>query len=338
MKKILTAAVAMLGFSSVFAQAPVNPNATPEARELLQFIYNQSGHGLLAGQHSYPLYSDIYMERAYHQSGEVGHPAVFGQDFGYSKPGSLDGINNRQRVVDNAIKWHDKGAIITLMWHAVPPTTDANYTTWKGENGIQSKLTDAQWGELLKPGTAINLRWQAQVDVIAFFLKQLQDQNIPVIWRPYHEMNGDWFWWGYKPGHYQKLFRMLYDRLTNYHHLNNLLWVFNANEIGSSNVMDYDKFYPGKDVVDILATDVYSKNYEKGDYEALLKLADGKPVAWGECGQIPTPEIAKKQPKMVWFMTWCEFLETDNTWESRSAIYNYSITLEKLNAMRAKKN
>ena len=268
MKKILTAAVAMLGFSSVFAQAPVNPNATPEARELLQFIYNQSGHGLLAGQHSYPLYSDIYMERAYHQSGEVGHPAVFGQDFGYSKPGSLDGINNRQRVVDNAIKWHDKGAIITLMWHAVPPTTDANYTTWKGENGIQSKLTDAQWGELLKPGTEINLRWQAQVDVIAFFLKQLQDQNIPVIWRPYHEMNGDWFWWGYKPGHYQKLFRMLYDRLTNYHHLNNLLWVFNANEIGSSNVMDYDKFYPGKDVVDILATDVYSKNFEKGDYEA----------------------------------------------------------------------
>lgn len=337
MKNILTTAIAMLGLTTAMAQTPVNPNATPEARQLLQFIYEQSGHGLLAGQHSYPLYGDIYMERAYHQSGEVGHPAVFGQDFGYSKPGSLDGINFRQRVVDNAIKWHEKGAIITLMWHAVPPVTDANYTIWKGENGIQSKLTDEQWDQLLTPGTEINLRWQAQVDVVAFFLKQLQDEKIPVIWRPYHEMNGDWFWWGYKPGKYQKLFRMLYDRLTNYHHLNNLLWVFNANETGSPNVMDYDKFYPGKDVVDILATDVYSKNYEKGDYEALLKLADGKPIAWGECGQIPTPEIAKKQPRMVWFMTWGEFLETDNTWESRSAIYNYSVTLEKLNEQKSLK-
>lgn len=164
MKKILATAIAALSLTAAVAQKPVNPNATPEARELLQFLYDQSGHGLLTGQHSYPLYGDIYFERAYHQSGEVGHPVVFGQDSGYSKP-TLDGINYRQRVVDNAIKRHSEAAIITLMWHAVPPTTDANYTTWKGENGIQSKLTDAQWRDLLTPGIGLTsagrLRWMS---------------------------------------------------------------------------------------------------------------------------------------------------------------------------------
>ena len=337
MKRLFTLAMATLGLaSSLMAQQPVNPNATPEAKELLKLIYDQQGKGTLCGQHSYPLFSDIYMERANHQCGA--YPVVFGQDFGYSKPGSLDGINFRQRSIDNAIKWHAKGAIITFMWHAVPPTTDANFTTWQGQNGIQSKLTDQQWKELFTEGSEINLRWKAQVDQVAFFLKQLQDENIPVIWRPYHEMNGDWFWWGNRPSDYQKLFRMLYDRLTNFHHINNLLWVFNANETGSPNVKPYADFYPGKDVVDILATDIYSARYDKENYEALQKVANGKPIAWGECGTLPTPEIIREQPKWVWFMCWCEWLETKNDKDRRSNLYNAkeTITLEEFKAQHSK--
>src|SRR5574344_440492 len=223
MKKTIILLLQMALPMMLMAQKPVNPNATPEAQQLLSFIYAQSGHGTLSGQHSYPLFSDIYMERVNNLTGS--HPVVFGQDFGYSEANSLDGINFRQRVVDNAIKWHAKGAIITLMWHATPPTT-VEPTTWQGENGIQSKLTDQQWNELLTEGTKLNDKWKSQVDVIAYFLRQLQDANIPVIWRPYHEMNGAWFWWGYRTGDngYRKLFRMIYDRLTDFHHINNLLW------------------------------------------------------------------------------------------------------------------
>lgn len=333
MKKIFAAAIAALGLTTAVAQSPVNPSASQEAKELLNFIYAQSGNGILTGQHSYPLFSDIYMERVENLT-NGSHPAVFGQDFGYSKPNSLDGINFRQRVVDNAIKWHAKGAIITLMWHAVPPTTDANFTTWQGENGVQSKLTDKQWKELTTDGTELNNRWKAQVDVIAFFLRQLQDAKVPVIWRPYHEMNGDWFWWGARPGKdgYQKLYRMIYDRLTNYHHINNLIWVFNGNETGSSNVGDYEGFYPGDDVVDILATDIYNHNYDKRDYDALLKLANGKPIAWGEVGKLPTPEICRQQPKWCWFMCWCEFLEVQNDYQQRMDLYNAkeTVTLEEM--------
>lgn len=327
---ILLAAIAVAAMST--AQKPVNPNATKEAQELLQLIYNQRGNGTWTGQHSYPLFSDIYMERVENLT-EGHHPVVFGQDFGYSKHNSLDGVNFRQRVIDNAIKWHNKGAIITLMWHAVPPTTVENYTIWQGENAIQSKLTDAQWDELCTEGTELNNRWKSQVDVIAFFLRQLQDENIAVIWRPYHEMNGGWFWWGARPGEngYKRLYRMLYDRLTNYHKINNLLWVFNANEVNGQNVPDYDSFYPGDDVVDILATDVYNNGFAQRDYDELQKLANGKPVALGECGTLPTPEKLKEQPNWVWFMCWSEWIETANKdYNARKAVYeaDNTITLE----------
>ncbi len=145
-------------------------------------------------------------------------------------------------------------------------------------------------------------------------------------------MNGDWFWWGHRTGDkgYRALYRMLYDRLTNYHHLNNLLWVFNGNELGSQNVEEYEGYYPGHDVVDILATDIYNNNFQRRDYDELLRLADGKPIAWGECGPLPTPEIVRDQPKWVWFMCWAEYLETNNDWNRRVNIYNAdeTITLE----------
>ena len=303
------------------AQKPVNQNATQEACDLLKKIYELSGKTTLAGQHNYPLYSDILQERVHNLTDK--YPVVFGQDFGYSEPNTLDGINYRQRTIDNAIKWHKEGAIITLMWHAVPPTTRDNWTIWKGKNGIQSKLTDKQWKDLLTDGTEINDTWKSQVDVIAFYLKQLQDEKIPVIFRPYHEMNGDWFWWGYNEENYRKLYQMLWKRITEYHGINNLLWTFNANELGSPNVKKYEGFYPGDEYVDILATDFYSSGYKGNDYDLLLKLGNGKPIAIGECGKLPTPELLKKQPKWSWFMCWSEFLETaNNDWSERHKLYN----------------
>lgn len=334
MKKTLISLAALTLFAACATAQPkpVNPNATPEAHELLVFIYNQKGKGVLTGQHSYPLFSDIYMERVENLT-DGSHPVVFGQDFGYSKPGSLDGINFRQRSIDNAVKWHKRGAIITFMWHAVPPTTESNFTTWKGDNAIQSDLTDQQWNDLFTEGTEINNRWKAQVDAVAFFLRQLQDEKIPVIWRPYHEMNGDWFWWGSRPADYVKLYRMLYDRITNFHKINNLLWVFNGNELGSPNVQDYEPFFPGRDYIDILATDIYNHGYNKRDYDTLLKLANGKPIAWGEVGPLPTDKIIEEQPEWAWFMCWCEFLEVKNDYQARMNIYNSdkTITLEELN-------
>src|SRR5262245_37338727 len=158
---------------------------------------------------------------------------------------------------------------------------------------------------MITPGTVINERWKSQVDVIAWYLKQLRNAGVPVLWRPYHEMNGGWFWWGRKPGEngYKKLYRMLYERLTDFHGLNNLIWVYNCNEL-SDNVDSYDTYYPGDDVVDVLATDVYRQGFAQRDYDQLLALAGGRPIALGEVGVAPTEELLKSQPKWAWFMRW----------------------------------
>lgn len=324
--------ITILSFNAL-SQKPVNSSASEETCKLLQLIYSISGKGTLTGQHCYPLYHDILVERVHNNTGH--YPCVFGQDFGFSPAKTLDGINFRQRVVDNAIKWHKEGMIITLMWHAVPPTMDEPV---EFKSGIQSKLTEQEWQELITEGTRLNEKWKSQVDVIAFFLKQLRDAKVPVIWRPYHEMNGKWFWWGGREGKdgYQKLYQMLFERLTHFHQLNNLLWVFNGNEMNPPHVESYDKFYPGSNYVDILATDVYRYNYQLSDYESLRALANGKPIALGEVGHMPTSEILKNQPLWTWFMTWAEFLETANSLEERQAIYSnhQTITLQELNTIK----
>jgi len=290
--------------SSVFGSddsiQPVTPNPSPEAVNLLQYIYSISGKHTLTGQHCVPLVGStrlVVMQRFTQH-----YPAVFGQDFGFDAPGTWDGINFRQQIVDEAIRRHEQGFIITLMWHAVRPTEDEPVTF---RESIQGKVTDQEWRDLITPGTEINKRWKSQVDVIAWFLKQLREAGVPVLWRPYHEMNGEWFWWGKKAGDsgYKKLYRMLFERLVNFHKLNNLIWVYNANEV-KQGVDPYAMYYPGDDIVDILATDVYTEGFNQENYDQLLTLAGDKPIALGEVGAMPTLDMLRKQPRWTWFMSW----------------------------------
>ena len=283
-------------------QTLVTKNPSAEAVSLFNYIIQISGKQTLSGQHSVPLLGSTRLAAVYKSVGQ--YPAVFGQDFGFSFPGDWDGINFRQQLVDEAIKKNHEGFIITLMWHAVPPNQDEPV---KFKESIQSDLTDAEWKDLITPGTVLNERWKSQVDVIAFFLKQLKYAHVPVLWRPYHEMNGDWFWWGKKKGEdgYKKLYKMLYDRLVNFHGLNNLIWVYNTNEF-KPGVDSLGTYYPGNNYVDIITTDVYTQGFDKENYRQITELAGNKPIALGEAGTPPSAEILKEQPRWTWFMVWGE--------------------------------
>ncbi|MBN1764531.1 MAG: hypothetical protein JW860_04675 [Sedimentisphaerales bacterium] len=290
---------------------PVTPDASKEAVELLEYLYSISGNHTLAGQHCAPLPGTSILSVLHRYTKH--YPALYGQDFGFSYPGYWDGINYRQRMIDEAIVRHEEGFILTFMWHAVPPTQDEPV---EFRESIQSHLTDQEWQDLITPGTAIHERWKSQVDVIAWFLKQLRDAGVPVLWRPYHEMNGAWFWWGKRPGEdgYKKLWRMMYDRLVNFHGLNNLIWVYNTNEF-KEKVDPHEMYFPGHDVVDIIATDVYSQEYNQENYDQLLALAGDKPIALGEVGRLPSVEKLKEQPRWVWFMNWGD--PAASMWRSR---------------------
>jgi mannan endo-1,4-beta-mannosidase len=322
--KILTGAFLILASSHVAAQSfkPVNKGASPEAQKLLGYLYRLRGKHTLSGQHNYNHELNKYMEVAHSLTGK--YPAIWGTDFIWG--GTKD---FGQEIVDEARKKYQEGYIVTLMWHAGRPVDDPPYG-WK--ESIQAELTNEEWKELTTPGTPLHRRWQLQADKVAFYLKQLRDAHVPVLWRPYHEMNGVWFWWGDKKGKegYQKLWKMLFDRFVNFHRLNNLLWVWNANaprDVPKDEAFSYRHYYPGRDYVDVLATDVYNFDYEQKDYNELLELADGKLIALGEVGELPKPEILEAQPNWAWFMVWSSWLVTDNTPERVKEVYSRSQTL-----------
>ena len=320
MKLIAVSFLALLS-GLAWSQTPVNENASAEAKSLLQYIYSLNDR-IMSGQHSY----NEHPEQFYNKAEEIGgkFPAVWGTDFywnGQEDPGD--------RIVAAAIKKHEEGAIVTLMWHVGRPMDTAPYA-WS--TSVQDEITDKQWDEFTTPGTPLYKKWLAQVDNVAAHLKDLQDAHVPVLWRPYHEMNGVWFWWGNKKGKdgYAKMWQNLYDRLVNYHKLNNLIWVWNANgprDIPEDEAYAYSDFYPGADYVDILATDVYNNDYEQKDYNELLELADGKPIALGEVGQLPKVNVLEAQPKWSWFMVWSNWLETANSPQAVKDVYNYEKTV-----------
>ncbi len=137
-------------------------------------------------------------------------------------------------------------------------------------------------------------------------LKQLQDANVPVLWRPYHEMNGDWFWWGGRyDGKYTTaaLYRQIFDRLVNYHKLNNLIWIWSVDR-PSQPGREFAKYYPGTKYLDILAIDIYGSDFKQSYYDGLLALSEGKPITLGEVGNPPNPEILEKQPDWVYWVVW----------------------------------
>jgi mannan endo-1,4-beta-mannosidase len=279
---------------------PVNQNTSEEARQLLDILYRIKGKHLLSGQHNYPNELNRSSDTIQAYTGKK--PAVWGSSYrGYSKE-----LNTEMTL--EAIQKHKNGYIITLMYHQPRPYADSL-------GNFRNDISDEEWNQLITPGTKIHQTWVEDIDKIAAQLKTLQENEVPVLWRPYHEMNGGWFWWGHRQGEdgYNKLWRMMYDRFTNHHNLNNLIWVWNANAPLERKVpMDYHLYYPGGDVVDILAADIYGGNYKQSYHDDLVELAEGRIIAMGEIGNAPEPEILDQQPQWTWFMMWSRFPWTKN--------------------------
>jgi len=324
MKNYITLVSLLLMSASANAQSfePVNHNASIEAKQLLRYLYSINGKHILSGQHNFNQSMNRFNDSVKSITGK--YPAVWGTDFIWDWK-----KDNGQAIVDECIQRNKERYIITLMWHEGRPTDEPPFG-WK--ESIQGKLTDEQWKELVTPGTALYNRWLAQIDIVAGYLKQLDDAHVPVLWRPYHEMNGIWFWWGNKKGKdgIAKLWAMMYDRYVNHFHLNNLLWVWGANgprDIPGDEAYPYKDFYPSNNYVDVLGADVYHMDYEQRDYNELLNLAKGKLIALTECGELPNELILNAQPKWAWFLVWSDWIYSHNSKEQVKAVYGREQTL-----------
>ncbi len=309
--------IAILFFSevSLFGKdkdiKPVTPNVSPEAKALLNFLYSISGKYTLSGQHNYPNIKDRNTQFAIKYTGKT--PVIFSTDWGFAKPGDTDSHLARPDIVEEVKRQHKLGSIITICWHAVPPTADEPVTfrpllghvAPDSLESVQGQIMDKQFKDLLTPGTKLYNHWCVQVDTIAFYLKKLWDAHVPVLWRPYHEMNGNWFWWGGRRGEFStaKLYRQLFDRLVKIHKLNNLIWVWSMDRPNNPD-MQFSKYFPGDKYVDVLALDVYGNDFKQTNYDSLVALSKGKLITLGEVGAPPSKEILKNQPMWTYYVTW----------------------------------
>lgn len=192
--------------------------------------------------------------------------------------------------------------------------------------------SDLNWNAALTEGTAEYNKLIAGMDKGAKALMELKEAGVPVIWRPFHEFDGKWFWWG-KGGNenFKKLWRIMYDRYTNYWGLDNLIW--SLGYCGDVNA----GWYPGDEYVDIIGSDTYVNHTESlsAMYSKTAQVAD-KPVCLHENGPIPDPDKMKADgAKWLWFMTWhTSFIDSNefNTASYLKKVYNsdYALTLDEL--------
>lgn len=302
--------------------APVNPNATTAAKQLYTYLQNLSGQGILSGQLSMLndsiLYTDTqvtssrdrYVMR--HDGGKL--PAIYASNLG-------DWPMNYQGEIVKTIeaRWKATGGktVTMLCWHGVQPDADedsgyAAMSKFSSSNPYPSWKIDS----ILKPGTALNVEWMRRMKVAGSYLQSLDSAGIPILWRPFHENNGAFFWWGQQP-RFKELWQQMYDYYTDSLHLNNLLWVYSMCWFGEGDRW-IDSLYPGEKYVDVLGADIYAgsygQDYQSWIYGTLLSKANGKPIGITENGVMPNvPKLKYTQPKWSFFCTWWGY-EVDTMW------------------------
>jgi mannan endo-1,4-beta-mannosidase len=264
-----------------------NPKATPQARALYRYLNAVWGHNTLTGQQESTWRGGPRHELDYILAATGKQPAILGLD--YIDPHDRDAVNAR------ATHWRKAlGGIVTLCWHWGNPMIGPGY-----EN---SKIAfDAV--AALKTGTPERAAMMRDLSEIAGYLGQLQDAGVPVIWRPFHEFTGDWFWWGkLGPEVFKALWLTMHDYFTRERGLNNLIWL-----LGYTAKPD-PAWYPGRAHVDLIGADTYVKDHgsQKPLYDAVAAITgDAMPIALHECGPIPDPDLViADRADWLYFLTW----------------------------------
>jgi uncharacterized protein (DUF1684 family) len=207
-------------------------------------------------------------------------PVMIGLDYcTWTKDGEAE-IEVHQPNALAAAWWRD-GGLVNFSWHAPNPANPAG----GGLRDKGVKITD-----LLVAGTPTHARWMKSLDQIAAGLQELQKAGVVVIWRPLHEMNGGWFWWGaQEPADYIKVWRHMFDYFTREKQLHNLIWAY-ASNYGKHRI---DAYYPGDAYTDLVGLDTYTDHIDPDHIKGFPELAAlDKPCGFTEFG----PHGATKPP------------------------------------------
>jgi mannan endo-1,4-beta-mannosidase len=238
-----------------------NPNSRYEAQQILNYIGRLSSKPekkVLSGQfmgYAFQIHNrvnngyDFEIKSLYEKTGKWA--AIVGTDFGFSHS------PNFAEYCSLLVNYWDAGHLVTISHHSKNPNTS-----------FEKIATDSTWLSTL--------------DWVADRLEYLRDRNVIVLWRPFHEMNGDWFWYGAKSRSHEQfkaMWRHMFDYFSHHRKLDNLIWIYSPDD-GRGEV---DEHYPGDAYVDIVALDKYNNWNNKlqlGNYQAIKSF--NKPIGLGE--------------------------------------------------------
>jgi len=308
----------------------VNANATTSTIKLYNFLLDNYGKKIIAGQTGKAGgFGDEYpgreIEHIYNVTGKK--PALWNTDFLFKSKDVRDRFSTNNFMKEGLDWWkkYEGRGIMSIQWHwNMKGKTDEKYAFY-------AKNTTFDIEEAIIENTWEYNKTIVDIDYIAGMLKELQDVNIPVIFRPLHENDGDWFWWGgtIHSKACAELWKLLYHRLVDFHKINNIIWLWNGK---------LDENTP-KEYIDLVGIDIYSKVHgiHRNEFVKNFKFFEGKKmVVLSENGRIP--DIDKCVEHDVWwgyFMTWNnEFIlsEQFNSDEYLNSVYNnkYVITMDDL--------
>ena len=305
-----------------------NKNATANTKKLFEYLTSIYGKRILSGQNADSMYASefnaIRLATGGIKDGKM--PAVLGLDMMDYSPSRIEN-GSQGKSVESAIEFYKKGGIVTFCWHWNAPS---KYLTGQWYSGFYKEYTNINLAKIMngedQEGYELLIK---DIDAIAVQLKRLQDEGVPILWRPLHEASGGWFWWGASGAEaYKKLYVLLYDRLTNVHGLNNLIWMWNGQAAD---------WYPGDEYVDIVSTDIYpGERVYTSQMNAFIETrnsAKGKKMVYlSENGCLFDPELAVRDGAM-WGM-WCtwggEFVIAAKNTNKLSEKYTEKYMLQKV--------
>ncbi|CAH1389251.1 unnamed protein product [Nezara viridula] len=311
----------LLCHAAMSVQSTANAGANAKTKQLLSTLGNLGGKVLSGvfggynnhgGEIGFSLDQAVLIKELTSKS-----PAVYGID---CSPGWLTAPANHEADIiecmhPQAVEYANKGGFITVSHHLPNPQFAGNNAN--GEGAFKTEISNSDYAAILQNGTPQRTRWLNMLEKIAKGLQGYKDRGITVLYRPLHEMNGDWFWWGAlkdqnQNGERQRLFKLLWQDLFNFMQkkgLDNLLWIFSPDH-GRSHKTGY---YPGDNYVDIVGLDCYTDDPTKiNGYDEMTGL--GKPFALAEVGPSTAngqfdydwfvKSIVSLYPKTIYFMPW----------------------------------
>ena len=276
--------------SVTFEDIPKWANRSESARKLLTYLEENVGQKILTGVHACVNYNTYEADWVYKHTGK--YPAINTIDYIHDIYSGADSwINYGSTTMWRS--WTNKRGIMAAMWHWGMPTNDGtSYTCTPGSEDDETSFSPSA---IFDPSSEGYKTMIERIDQIAEWLKPMATAKVPVLWRPLHEAQGNWteknpgtswhkawFWWGIDgPEAFVELWRVMYERMVNYHGLDNLIWVFNTG--------DSKKWYPGDEYVDVIAFDFYNKDLSsmRKWYEFSHENFPGKLYAISEFGNIP---------------------------------------------------